>query len=57
MEDKLLPMQQVPPSPCDWCNPRERQEPIELGTSAVTGVARTMLKSVTNCLSVMDHTV
>ena len=35
MEDKLLPMQQVPP-PCHWCNPREGQEFKRLGTSAMS---------------------
>lgn len=43
MRDWQLPMKHISPSPWHWCCPRERQMPIQLGTSVVTGVARTKL--------------
>ena len=38
------------PFPLSLPRPREKQEPMRLGTSADAGVVRTMLKSTTNCL-------
>ena len=49
VEDRLLPMQQVPPSTL-LVNPKEQQELAQFGTNSVAGVVGTSLKPVVDRL-------